>query len=306
MGIELRHRSPEAASRSLATVLVRQARERLLARLGIADQDADAARLIRERALAEAVCLILRVEAASGEKRGKRRRRRLADRLHQALERADADGDPLQDELLLRKLATRKQARDLASLTLPPRWHAPDSYTARDVRQSRPRAGSPKGAEAMGRSPSQDAGSDEAVRVARPDSMQRAEDSARPHPSEPVDEQPHQTARPTPGSPSRAEPGRRPPEDRASAWGDASGQAPGRRKRKRAARKKRVDRMPRASPAVIIDFTRRMYEETGSVSRDRVEVAVRAAGYTVSSDDAGRIVREFKAQLNAAQSGSTH
>ncbi|GAB3950062.1 hypothetical protein GCM10028832_02830 [Streptomyces sparsus] len=46
----------------------------------------------------------------------------------------------------------------------------------------------------------------------------------------------------------------------------------------------------------IRTFTRRMYEETGSVGRDRVENALRDADYTVSSDDAGRVVREFKNQ----------
>lgn len=144
MGIELRHRTPQAASRSLAAVLVRQTRERLLARLGIADQDADAARLIRERALSEAVALILRAEAMTERQRGRLRGRRLSYRLHEALERADVDGDPLQDKLLLRKLATRKQALGLASIALPPRWHAPASYTPSTSGQARPRAISPK------------------------------------------------------------------------------------------------------------------------------------------------------------------
>jgi hypothetical protein len=151
MGIELRHGAPDAASRSLAAVLVRQARERLLARLGIADQDADAARLIRERALSQAVSLILRTEAMTDKQRAKRRAGRLANRLHQTLERADVDGDPLQDELLLRKLATRQQALGLASITLPPRWHAPTSFPAHDGGHSRPHAGSPSRALDAGR-----------------------------------------------------------------------------------------------------------------------------------------------------------
>ncbi|MFI2351007.1 hypothetical protein ACH492_29095 [Streptomyces sp. NPDC019443] len=280
MGIELRHRTPEAASRSLAAVLVRQAREHLLARLGIADQDADAARLIREQALSESVALILRVEAMTDQQRGKRRGRRLAERLHGALERADVDSDPLQDELLLRKLATRKQAFGLGSITLPPRWHAPTSYAARNFGHSRPHS-------------------------VHPEPAQQAEDTARPHPSEPGDDQlppaaRPQPARPTPGPPSRAEPAVRPPEDGPSLTGDTSGSAPGRRERKRAARKEREDRKPRASEEVILDVARRMYDETGSVSRDRVEGALRDADYTVSSDDAGRVVREFKIQLKAA------
>ncbi|MFF5934848.1 hypothetical protein [Streptomyces sp. NPDC012508] len=147
MGIELRNHTPEAASRSLLAILGRQARERLLARLGIHDQDADAARLIRERALSQAVTLILRIEAMPEKKRNKGRGRRATRRLHEALERADVDGDPHQDELLLRKLGTRRQATQLASLPLPDRWKTPGdpvsqprTATAKRARPDRPKA----------------------------------------------------------------------------------------------------------------------------------------------------------------------
>ncbi|MEU2429021.1 hypothetical protein ABZ611_05780 [Streptomyces sp. NPDC007861] len=137
MGIELRNRSPHADSRSLSAVLARQVRERLLARLGIADRDADAARIIRERALDQAVTLIFRAEAMKPEKRTKWRGKRLTRRLHQALERADVDRDEHQDELLLRKLATRRQALALATITLPPRWPAPTAGTSGDATPAR-------------------------------------------------------------------------------------------------------------------------------------------------------------------------
>ncbi|WP_153541282.1 hypothetical protein [Streptomyces sp. RB17] len=274
MGIELRHRTPDAASRSLAAVLVRQARERLLARLGIADQDADAARLIRERALSEAVALILRAESMADQKRGRRRQRRLTERLHKALERAGVDGDPLQDELLLRKLATRKQALSLASLTLPPRWEVPASNPARESRRSRPRA-------------------------TRPAPLPRAEDAARPHPSDPGDDEVPPAARPQPAHPGPGLPARAEAEDSPALTANSSGSVSGRRERKPAARKKRDDGKARASDEVILKHARRIYEETGSVGRDRVEDALRAVGYTVSSDGVGRVVREFKAQLKA-------
>ncbi|MGW2468030.1 hypothetical protein [Streptomyces bauhiniae] len=275
MGIELRHRTPDAASRGLAAVLVRQARERLLARLGIADQDADATRLIRDRALSEAVALILGAESMTDRQRERRRGRRLAERLHQALERADVDGDALQDELLLRKLATRKQALGLASITLPPRWEVPAASPARESGHSRPRSG-------------------------RPGARPRAEDAARPHPSDPGDDEVPpaarpQGARPAPGLPARAE-----TDDSPALTGNSSGSVSGRRDRKPAARKQRDDGKARASDEVIRKHTRRIYEETGSVGRDRVEDALRAGGYTVSSDGVGRVVREFKAQLKAA------
>ncbi|MET8247486.1 hypothetical protein ABZV31_25515 [Streptomyces sp. NPDC005202] len=226
-----------------------------------------------DRALSEAVALILHAEAMT-DKRGKWRRRRLAERLHQALERADVDGDPVQDELLLRKLATRKQAVGLASITLPPRWEVPASYTARESGHSRPRSD-------------------------RPEALPRAEDAARPCPSDSGDDEVPpaarpQLARPVAGLPAGAETRGGPPLPN-----NGSGSAPGRRERKRAARKKPEDRKRRASDEIILSFTHRTYEETGSVGRDRVENALRANGYTVSSDDVGRIVREFKAQLKA-------
>ncbi|MFJ8805582.1 hypothetical protein [Streptomyces sp. NPDC102490] len=275
MGIELRHRAPDAASRGLAAVLVRQARERLLARLGIADQDADAARLIRERALSEAVALILRAESMTDRQRGRRRERRLTERLHEALERAGVDGDPRQDELLLRKLATRKQAPSLASITLPPRWQIPASSPARESGHSRPRSG-------------------------RPEALPRAEDAARPHPSDPGDEEVPpaarpQPARPVPGLPTRAE-----AEGSPAPTGTSAGNVSGKRDRKAAARKNGDAGKARASDEDILKHARRIYEETGSVGRDRVEDALRTVGYTVSSDGVGRVVREFKAQLKAA------
>ena len=102
-----------------------------------------------------------------------------------------------------------------------------------------------------------------------------------------------QPARPAPGPPDRAEAKDSPP---------LTGNGPGSHKRKPAARKKPEDRKPRASDEVILICARRMYEETGSVGRDRVENALRDTGYSVSSDAAGRIVREFKDQLKAAPS----
>ena len=275
MGIELRHRTPDAASHGLAAVLVRQARERLLARLGIADQGADASRFIRERALSEAVTLILRAESVTDRQRGKRRQRRLTERLHEALERADVDGDPLQDKLLLRKLATRKQALGLASMTLPPRWEVLASPLAREGGHSRPRS-------------------------ARPKALSVAEDAARPHPTDPGDDEVPPAARPQPARPVPGLPAPAEGEDNAALTGNIAGSASGRRDRKPAARKKRDAGKARASDEVILKHARRIHEETGSVGRDRVEDALRAADYTVSSDDVGRVVREFKAQLKAA------
>ncbi len=286
MGIELRHRTPEANSRSLAAILVRQARERLLARLGIADQDADAARLIRERALSEAVTLILRVETMTDKKRGAWRGRRLERHLHEALERADVDGDALQDELLLRKLATRRQARALASLTLPPRWHAPTSYAAREEAHSHPRASAPKRAISAGR-----------PQASAPDNTD-ADRTARSHPARPEPED-----RPGPSS------GGRPKLPDYSVT--ASKQNPGKDTDavpgKTAAKTNRSGRKPDVSDEALTAYARQILRETGSLTRDQLKARVRADELSVATDRAAGIVRAVKAELkDAARAGHPH
>ncbi|MFD3561915.1 hypothetical protein ACFWVU_19835 [Streptomyces sp. NPDC058686] len=192
MGIELRNHTPAATSRSLLAILGRQARERLLARLGIHDQDADAARLIRERALSRAVTLILRIEAMPMEKQAKGRGRRATRRLHEALERAGVDSDPLQDELLLRKLGTRQQATQLASLPLPERWETPGA------RVPQPRPAASKRTSPARLSAAADPGDEEPHRADRPESTARPqlpqrtnpEPNARTTASESPDEEP--------------------------------------------------------------------------------------------------------------------
>ncbi|MEU6990601.1 hypothetical protein ABZ953_08100 [Streptomyces sp. NPDC046465] len=167
MGIELRNHTPTATSRSMLGVLGRQARERLLARLGIHDQDADAARLIRERALSQAVTLILRIEAMPKEKQAKGHGRRATRRLHEALERAGVDSDPRQDELLPRKLGTRQQATQLTSLPLPQRWQTPGA------RVPQPWTAASKRTSPARHSAAADPGDEEPRRADRPESTAR-------------------------------------------------------------------------------------------------------------------------------------
>ena len=270
MGIELRHRAPDAGSRSLAAVLARQARERLLARLAIADRDADAARIIHERALDRAVTLILRAEAMKPEKRSKLRGRRLTRRLHQALEQADVDRDERQDELLLRKLATRQQALTLASIPLPRRW--PALVTGRTVSSTtaRPRAVATKRAENPDRPSESDAGGDTAHREPenRPHQPALTSTSTEPNPGE-------EPSDADPGKATRAKPNR-----------------PGPR--------------PRATREVLASYAHRIHGETGRLSRDLLEDTVREDGYRVASDTAGEVVRAVKAELKAARADRPH
>ncbi|MFE7274471.1 hypothetical protein [Streptomyces sp. NPDC057623] len=271
MGIELRNRSPHSGSRSLTAVLARQARERLLARLGIADRDADAARIIRERALDRAVTLILRAEAMKPEKRTKWRGRRLTRRLHQALEQADVDRDAQQDELLLRKLATRQQALALATVPLPARWPHPAPGSTGGSTIAGLRANMANRAEIPGRPPSKVAGDDAAHRAARPQPENR----------------PHQPAR-TATSP-EPKPGEEPPDI-----------DPGKATR---AKSNRLGQKPRATRDLLTKYAHRLHRDTGRLSRDVLESAVREDGYSVASDTAGEVVRSVKADLRTGPVG---
>ncbi|GGU60016.1 hypothetical protein GCM10010211_26300 [Streptomyces albospinus] len=279
MGIELRHRTPQATSRSLAAVLAAQARERMLARLGIADQDADAARLIRDRALHEAVTLILRADAMTDTQRTKRRGRRLIRRLHEALERADVDGDPRQDELLLRKLATRKQGLTLASIALPPRWPGIPSGTSDQTARRRISPPADRGTADAGRAHPYDT-TDEVHQAARipPTAVTNPGRAPLPEaetgPEQPASAPPH--AEPIPGTASDpnghpGEPGK-----------------PGRR--------------PDVTDEVLLKAARRIKEATGKITRKQLEEQLRAEGLSVSRDRAGNTVRIVKAETNAAVS----
>ncbi|WP_129287535.1 hypothetical protein [Streptomyces sp. GZWMJZ-114] len=123
MGIELRLRTPGAASRGLLATLGREVRERALSRLGIAARDRDAAQITRERAITQAVALATRLADRSPERRQSWRGRRLTRRLSRAIGRSAAGTDPDQRARLLAQLAARRHALTLATSTLPSPWH---------------------------------------------------------------------------------------------------------------------------------------------------------------------------------------
>ncbi|MEV8424498.1 hypothetical protein [Streptomyces niveus] len=122
MGIELRLHKPDAASHSLLASLGREARERLLSRLGIAARDRDAAQITRDRATTRAVTLATRLAEHTPQQRQKWRGRRLTRRLSKALGRAAVGTDPKQRAQLLDQLAARRHAHTLATVPLPSPW----------------------------------------------------------------------------------------------------------------------------------------------------------------------------------------
>ncbi|PIM71247.1 hypothetical protein CTU88_13970 [Streptomyces sp. JV178] len=122
MGIELRQRTPGAASRGLIATLGRETRERLLSRLGIAARDRDAAQITRDRATARAVALAARLAERTPKQQQGRRGRRLTRRLSKAIGRASVGTDPVQRAQLLGQLAARRHALALATMPLPSPW----------------------------------------------------------------------------------------------------------------------------------------------------------------------------------------
>ncbi|MFD9562588.1 hypothetical protein [Streptomyces sp. NPDC059994] len=289
MGIELRQHTPGATSRGFAAVLARQARERLLARLGIVEQDQGAAQIIRERAMRRAVTLAARLAEMTPEQRTGRAGRRTVRRLSKSLARSGIDTNPHLDEHLLRQLATRRQAAALATIDLPKRWAPPTGQPVCPpaAQPDRSRADAEERAAADG----------------------RAEDLARPHPTEPGDEEPHPGARPgsarpnpaaRPGPEATARPNEaaRRQEATPPPTGSGSNTPPAKRL---APKSKQAGGKPRATDDILRDYAHRLLDERDSLSRDLLEEAVRADGYTVSSDDAGAIVRAIKAELNASR-----
>ncbi|MFF4863484.1 hypothetical protein ACFY3J_17430, partial [Streptomyces sp. NPDC001231] len=124
MGIELRLRTPGAASHGLIATLGREARERLLSRLGIAARDRDAAQITRDRATARAVTLAARLAERTPKQQQSRRGQRLTRRLSKAIGRASVATDPAQRAALLDQLAARRHALALATVPLPSPWSA--------------------------------------------------------------------------------------------------------------------------------------------------------------------------------------
>jgi hypothetical protein len=143
MGIELRLRTPGAASHGLIAVLGREAREWLLSRLGIAARDRDAAQITRDRATARAVAVAARLAERTPEQQQSWRGRRLTRRLSKAVGRASVGTDPVQRAQLLDQLAARRHALALATVPLPSPWSPAHSMTTAATVPSMPMSNAP-------------------------------------------------------------------------------------------------------------------------------------------------------------------
>ncbi|MGW7363948.1 hypothetical protein ACWGI8_11080 [Streptomyces sp. NPDC054841] len=143
MGIELRLRTPGAASHGLIAVLGREVRERLLSRLGISARDRDAAQITRDRATTRAVALAARLAERTPEQQRSRSGRRLTRRLSKAVGRASVGTDARQRAQLLDQLAARRHALALATVPLPSPWSPVHSTATATAVPSQPPSKAP-------------------------------------------------------------------------------------------------------------------------------------------------------------------
>ncbi|KUN34930.1 hypothetical protein AQJ30_27480 [Streptomyces longwoodensis] len=135
MGIELRHRQPDAESASLPALLARELRERLLSRLGLAVRDRTAEQISRDRATVRAVALAAKLATM---KPGARGRARVERRLSVAVGKAQAGASTEQRAKLLDLLAARRHATALATIDLPSPWQDEVEVTVERVPEERP------------------------------------------------------------------------------------------------------------------------------------------------------------------------
>lgn len=125
LGLELRHRTRgQQESQSPGALIVRELRERLMARLGLIERGRDAEQITKDRFLSRAVELADRYDRLTEEERNKRRGRKLCGRLAQALDRAGCSDDEAQKVRFYRRLAMRRDATNLPSVKLASTWQA--------------------------------------------------------------------------------------------------------------------------------------------------------------------------------------
>ncbi|MFF5759662.1 hypothetical protein ACFY7A_30040 [Streptomyces longwoodensis] len=135
MGIELRHRQPDAESASLPALLARELRERLLSRLGLAVRDRTAEQISRDRATVRAVALAAKLATMADGARG---RARVERQLSVAVGKAQAGASEEQRAKLLDLLAARRHATALATIDLPSPWQDDVEVTVERVPETRP------------------------------------------------------------------------------------------------------------------------------------------------------------------------
>jgi len=157
LGIELKHRKPEAQNNSMAAQIGRELRTRFFAYMGLAQRNRTAEEIIADRHLAQAVELYAVLAIMEEDHKQGFFKKRTISRLHRKASRhasRGCGGDPKRRQILTNRLAERRQARNLSKMDLPEAWNtaevlAPEAYalsrqTRQQVRDGLVRAVQPK------------------------------------------------------------------------------------------------------------------------------------------------------------------
>ncbi|MDI3390205.1 hypothetical protein QIS99_29030 [Streptomyces sp. B-S-A8] len=145
MGIELRHRTANAASSSVASRVGRELRERFLSRLGIADRSRNAQEITRDRATIKAAVLASRIGSKPKSYRATRLGRRALRRLSDALDRAEVAIDAQQHERFLARYSARRNIAALFDANVTFSWETADYQPVRRSNSGKSPAGKPSG-----------------------------------------------------------------------------------------------------------------------------------------------------------------
>lgn len=127
LGLDLKHRSGEE-SQAPTAVILRDLRERAMARLGLAVRNRTAQQIARDRALSKAVELADKGARLGTEDR-KKKGAKIGAKLAGALDRADIASNPEQKRLFLERLGTRRHAEALYDFTASDPWTRGTSKT---------------------------------------------------------------------------------------------------------------------------------------------------------------------------------
>lgn len=125
LGIELRHARGNRARSGVGSRIAGEVRERLLSRIGLADDDRDALTRTRDRAALRAARLV----NSGGAQLGRWRRWRVA----RALRTAGVAHDPERRQLMLHELAVLRYAAELSTVDLPSPWSTSEPGGTFDV-----------------------------------------------------------------------------------------------------------------------------------------------------------------------------
>ncbi|GAA2105755.1 hypothetical protein GCM10009801_81930 [Streptomyces albiaxialis] len=122
LGLELKHRTG-GQSQSPGALIVRELRERLMARLGLIQRGRNAEQITRDRYMDRAIEHADEYDRLTPEKRKARAGRKLCGRMAQAMDRAGC-AEPERRMIFDRRLAMRRDVARLPDVDLPSTWTA--------------------------------------------------------------------------------------------------------------------------------------------------------------------------------------